>query len=528
MRALLCQFIAKPLFVTVHVLLIAAGLALPAALVYLGGRDVGGGLGRSAAPAEDVLRWTHLTWNTTVVTALAVVIAVSGGVLLAIPAFKTNWAGRQPLMFGCLLLAGVPIFVTSSAILGAVGFAGFEAPAIAAGAIFGVVYLPLAAVLIGLGLLCVPARTEEAAALDHPASTVISRISLPQAGWSVAAAVLAVGWLVCTDYSIPDILGVQTFAREVYNQYQLQPNQPGLYLLAIPMMCVLTLTCICLGLWARRTGGPLFQAPAAEAALWPLTAWQRPLAWAALLATTAATVAMGWALVAPLSSLRQVATIVSALGPEWAHTVQIALATAALLAAVSISTAWLLVRGLWVRWAVAAALLGLLCTPAPTLALTMTWLLNRTEPRWLMEPVLLPLYDSLWIDVCVLTLRFLPVAVLLALPAVHRVPRALEDSARLDGADWCTRMWRIYWPQGWSNAALAGVVVAVLSIGELDCVHLVSPPGIETLSKRYFSFIHTGVDAQVAVVCWVAIATVLPAIVGLFLALRRRVQHRHD
>ncbi len=154
--------------------------------------------------------------------------------------------------------------------------------------------------------------------------------------------------------------------------------------------------------------------------------------------------------------------------------------------------------------------------------MTLKWFFNHREPAWLMDAIQ-PLHDSVWIIVIAGVLRFLPVGVVVVLPSVERVPPAMYESARSDGAGWLARILRIYWPQCWKGAVLAGLVVLILTLGELDCVHIISPPGIETLSKRLFSFIHAGVDAQVATVCAASMVTACVPAIALFCLGRRRI-----
>ncbi len=517
------QVICEFLFAASHSLLYGLALSIPILLafqtIYV---DGGFSLQKWIDAAANLARWGTLLKNTLIVGTVATAVAVVVGTFLAVLSFKSKWPGRSAMVLILLLTACVPTYVISSAVFAIVDISGARQSATTAGWIHGLMYIPLASLLIGLGLLYVEPELEDAALLDHPAWAVILRISLPRAGWSIAAASMIIFWLVVTDYSVTDVLQVRTFAEEVYTQYQLWGQRVAPLVLSLPMMIILACGFYGLHRWAHVLARPLFQGHAPRSLRIVLRG--RALAWAfvILMGLLLGTAGPLLNLLKHLGNLKGIRTTVQAIGPDWWHTILIAGATSVMVAAFAVSVAWLWTKSRWWRKPTSLMLLGLVSIPSPALAMTLMWYFSRRAPEWLMDSIE-PIYNSLWMDVLALWLRFLPVGALIVLPAVQRVPAAVDEAAGADGAGWLARLIRLYWPECGGNAFLAGLVVLILAIGELNCVHIVSPPGIETLSKRFFSFIHTGVGTEVATVCLVSTITAAVPAVVLFWLVRKKL-----
>jgi ABC-type Fe3+ transport system permease subunit len=118
-------------------------------------------------------------------------------------------------------------------------------------------------------------------------------------------------------------------------------------------------------------------------------------------------------------------------------------------------------------------------------------------------------------------LRWLPVGVLFAVPGTARVTADLVDAARLDGCRASQLHVRLIWPLAVRSLALSAIAVMVLVFGELTASVLLSPPGVLTLSVRFFTLAHYSLAGQAATICVIAwICMVIPWSVLLHL-LRR-------
>ncbi len=163
-----------------------------------------------------------------------------------------------------------------------------------------------------------------------------------------------------------------------------------------------------------------------------------------------------------------------------------------------------------------AWLMLMLCTPAPVLGVGLTLLFNR--------PGLLGMiYDSPLILVLADVLRALPVAVLLLLPALQRIPRAYDELAALEGTGAWMR-WRVYLlPLCWRSLLATWFLVFIVCMAEIGAAVLVAPPGRTTLTIRYFNLIHYGMYADAASLCLMLLLMVLlPAAAAMVVAAKGR------
>jgi iron(III) transport system permease protein len=157
--------------------------------------------------------------------------------------------------------------------------------------------------------------------------------------------------------------------------------------------------------------------------------------------------------------------------------------------------------------AILAVAAGLLAVPGPLLGLGLIWALNRPEIPWLAD-----LYDySILAPCAALTLRALPLAVLVLWHALRSVPQETLEASMLDGAGWWTRLLLIALPQRWTALILAWLVAFAITLGDLAASILVVPPGVITLPIQIFSKLHYGQEDDVAGICL--------AMIGLFAAL---------
>lgn len=480
---------------------------------------------------SDARRWSTLLVNSLWIGGLAVGLAVVLGTALACVAFKADWLGRSVMVLVILLLACVPTYVILVPILDWVGLTPARGRATIAGLVHGIAYVPLVALLMGLALRSVDRELEEAALLHASPWRVVWHVSLPQAGGHAAAVMLILFFLVVSDFSVTDVLQVRCFAEEIYTQYALRGDRVAPLVIALPPAVVFGVTLVAVTRKTRLLAGRLLGSSAGRPWVVRLGARGTALAWSVLIALLAAFVWLVRSILKPIESWNRLRTDLLSIGPDWFNTVWIAAVTGAIVAFLSVGLAWtFLTKSRILRHVTGLMIVSLLAIPAPALALTVIEYCSTTPPEWIsaaLEQIGLPadplgyLYDTPWIYVLTIGLRFLPIAVLIVLPAVSRIEPELEEVAKLEGACWFDLMRYVYWPRCWANALLAALVVAILTVGELDCAQIVAPPGIQTLSQRFFDFIHAGLNPQVAATSLALVATtLLPALLVFWIGRR--------
>lgn len=479
------------------VALIAPGVAVVDALVAAARRDPHGEL----AVLADLQRWRLLATNSAIVVGVALLTAgiVGGGPALLIA--RTRWPGRAVLTAGALLAACVPVYVSGVVLFAAVPAYAISDSAVVAGVLYGLVCTPLVALLAGMAFRATDRALEEQALLDAGAPRVLRHVTLPQARWALVVIGAIVIVLVGTDFTLTDLLIVRTFAEEVYTQYALDNRHIGPLLTALPLFVVLLALALAAQARYRLLGEQSSGHAGAPPREFELGRW-RPMAGVGTVVLLLALVGgplllLGW----KVRSLEGLAGVVAGLGREVLNTAGLAMLGAALVVLPAPGLAYHLVRGRRFRWPVIVALLALLALPAPVVGISLIRVLNNHAFGWL--------YDSPFVLALGYYVRFLPVAVVLLVPAVRRIPRAVEDAARVDGCDGPALAWHIYRPLLLRDIAVAWLVVLILCFGEVGTTVLLAPPGWPTVSVRAFTLLHFGVYRDLAVLALLSVAAIL-------------------
>ncbi len=502
--------------VLIHVAVVLASAAGPI-LVAAGTFEHNGRLSFAAwrHVFEDWQRWVMLLGNTSVACAWAVGLCIVAGLVLSIIVFRTDVWSRVPAIGLCLLATVLPLYVVNAAALAVVGAErAMYSPAMV-GVIHAAAHLPIVVLIIGAALRSVSAELEEAAQLEGAGLLrLMLHVTLPSAIAGIVASVVLVVLWVATDYSVSDILLVRTFAEEVYTQYAMHGRSDEPMLVCMPQIILFAAL-----LWVFRRGYLTGDSPLptnASHRLFKTRRWRTPFS----LATGAIALVLGLGpvilMVSRLTGARGIGRTALSFTAEITVSLTTSLAAGVIAAALGVGLAWCIVRRhTW--WTVLTGWVVLmLAVPAPILGIGMIRLFNRPGLAG-------DLYDSPAILVVAYVFRFLPIAVILLVPAIRAIPIECEMVARVDGCNRAAVWRRIIWPQCVPSALLAMFAVMVLSVGELPCSLLVTPPGHVTVGARFFSLIHYGLYPDAALLCLLSIATVLMPWLGLLVLLRRRL-----
>jgi iron(III) transport system permease protein len=502
-----------------HALALAAAAAVPIyAIADAVGTLVSSAGGESSRTLGELHRWPMLLSNTAVVCVTAVLIAVLVGGALSLLVTRTNLPGRRLLVGASLFAACVPVYVSLVALLGFVPAYRLAGSASACGMIYGLVYAPLAGLLLGAAFRAADRELEEQALLDAPASRVLLGVTLPQTSWALVATGMVVLLLVATDFSITDLLTVRTFAEEVYTQFALDHRHAGPLLTGAPMLAVLAALLVAISLRGQWLGAQGSSAPGLPPLRFSLGRWQWPAAVVCLLGGAAAVALPAGSILWHIGSPLGLGAMARGFQHELWTSAILGAGGAAVIVLPAAGLAWHMARRRGLCVLTAAAIVLLMATPAPVVGISLSALLNNAAWGWL--------YDSPLVVVVGYFVRFLPVAVLLLLPGVQRVPRELEWTARIDGCDWWREHWHVRLPTIAGDLAVVWLVMVVLCFAEIGTTVLLVPPGWETVSVRAFGLLHFGVYRDLAVLALLAIGFTLPPWALLLWAWRRRTFQR--
>jgi len=465
---------------------------------------------------SDLPRWSTLLGNTAVVAGVAALACIPAGIVLAVALFRTDLRFRLAGIVLLLLTAAIPLFIVSGAVFSIIGKDRWLGMAPVVGLVHAVVHLPIVTLIVGAALRSVSADTEEAALVEGagPVRTLFS-VTLPMAIGGIVASLVVVMLWVTTDYSVSDLVVVRTFAEEVYTLYAVRPHEAAL-------VCVPQIVLFGGLLWYLRSGflagceGEETQVASEEPYRFRVRRHRRLLSVVTatvVLALAATPVATLFARLCDARSLRRYAWLFTG---EIQTSIWTSFSAAVLVAVLGLGLAWYAVRRPRWRPVIAAFVVLMLAIPAPVLGMGLIAVFNRDGPLGYV-------YGSPGMLVLAYTFRFLPVAVILLIPAVRAIPLECELSAKVDGCGGVATWWHIVWPLCLPQALLVVFAVAALSFGELPCSLLVTPPGYDTVGKRFFDLIHMGLYPDVAVLGLWSVAAVLVPWAGITWLLRRRL-----
>ena len=477
----------------------------------------------------EVIRPLGLAFQTARLVLATEAMALPVGVALAFALARTDLWGRRGMIGVVALSAFVPMPLTATAWLGALGNAG-RSQAMGLGVVLSgwsgaafihaVASLPWVVAIVGVGLRGVEPDLEESARLDYPPWGVVARVTLRRALGSVAAAALAVLVLTAGDMSVTDLLSVRTYAEEAYTQYQ-SGNGPGASLVALPPLVVFG-ALILVGVRALLKVDPARVLSASNRSRdWRLGRWRVPVGLA-----VAATFGLASAL--PVFSLVWHAgrvvehgqaywswaglwkTLISTTGELFAGALsrpfRAPLVSSAILAGLAacltVALAWSLAwlargPGVW-RWVVAATVAVTLAVPGPVagMALVIAYL----PLPWI--------YDTPARVVLAYMLRTLPYAVLVTWPAVRALPPAYLEAATLEGHGPWGLARRVAIPLTLGAIGAAWGVSFALALGELPAANISAPPGVMLVAVRIWELLHRGVESHLAGMGLVMLAAV--------------------
>ncbi len=480
-----------------------AACALPAAIMLAGAFFDGGGfsLANLAAAYSNPARTVQLLFNSAVVTFGTVCISLALGTPIGFLSFRTDLPFRRVVIFGALIAACIPVYVTVTSWMALFGMHFWLNNAWGAAWIQGMAYTPLVILVTGAGFAAADREQEEAAALDADARGVFRHVSIPQGSWAIAVSAMIVAALAVSDITVTDILTVRTFAEEVFTQFQLGAGPDRAAAVSLPIVAIVLILATLAWRQLRAHGESSATGLAHAPAVMRLGVARYAFAIVVLAAVAAFFLLPLASLVKAVGSFKNLAVSCRASGSELLGTLRVVPAAALICVALSGAGAWAAAKLKRGRWIVMAIVLLLIATPAPVIGIGIIRLLNR--PGW---PGMI--YDSQAVLVYAYVIRTLPFGILALLPAMKRIPGELDDTLALSGASWLQKTVFVILPLCWRAIAVAWLLVFVLSLGELGASFLVVPPGRATLTLRFFTLIHYGVYPDAAGICLILLAVV--------------------
>ena len=353
-------------------------------------------------------------------------------------------------------------------------------------------------------------RQEEAARLFTGWRRTFWHVTLPQTFGPAMAATLLVFLLALGEFGVPSLLGIPTYALEVFTQFSAFYQPAAALGAALPLLVIafIALALVLRPAWWRAMG--VGEPPAA----FPIGRWRWiPFAFLVLLAFAAVVLPLA-ALAVRVGGPMTYLTALEATLPNWTTTLLIAAGSATVVTLCGFITGYCAARAPhWQRflWHT-LALIGFV-VPGAVVGIGLVYLCNRD--------LFGGIYGSGWMLLLACYARFFAVAQAGLGAAIKRVDVRHEEAAIVCGVPhWRIRL-GIVAPQIARPLAAVWVAVFVLSAGELAAAVLVYPPGWTPLSVRMFSLMHYGIDPVVCALClWSAALAAAPVLLLLWLGAR--------
>lgn len=364
------------------------------------------------------------------------------------------------------------------------------------------VFLPITILLTFASVLNVDRRLEEAARLVSGWPGVLRRVTLPLSAPGIAFSLVLVFLLAMGELSVPSFLRYPVLPVLSFTQFAASYNFGAAAAAAVPLAAIAFVGVLVESAFLRdrdyafrSTGQTLFIS---------LRAWKSPF--------LAIIAALCFAFVIlPLSALFadafSPAAIHEALQRAGASVVRSAVysaVAATILMSLGFFLGYFMRRG---RQRLLSALtLALFAVPGAVLSIGLVRLWN-TPSTWFIyaTPALLILgYTAQY---CAVTTR-------LSLAGLILIPTSLDEAARLSGATWARRLFRISIPLSARTLVCAWLAAYILCLRDVPIALMTAPPGSDPLPARILTLMANGAPQMIASLCLImAIASLIPLVI---------------
>lgn len=518
------------------------------------------GLGDGLAPVAEALddgSVRRALWRSLESGTVSALLATLLGAGMALTIGLTDVRAKPALVFLVLLPMMIPPHVTAiawiqalgpgSPVLKPLGLApelGTTHPLYSREGVIlllAVQHSPLVFLAVRSALRALPREMAEAArAAGASGPRVLRRVILPLTAPALIAGFALAFVSALGNFGIPALLGIPAryVTLPVLIWRRLASFGPGMLegvaVLAFLIACVAAAAVAVQILLARRAKAVLSGPPsapldwalgrwrwAAEAGVWAVIALTLALPLGALLGT-ALVPTYGVELSAETLTLRHFREIVFEQSVTWrafGNSVLAAGGASAILAGVALGLGAFLARG-GVRGRVAAAAAGVadLAYAVPGLVISIAFILAFIRPLPLIG---VSLYGTLWIILLAYLAAFLAIALKPVGAAVAQLDPALDDAARVAGANWGRRMRRVFAPMTAPAAASGAILVFLTAYNEVTVSALLWSAGNETVGTVIFNYEDGGYTTLAS-----AMSVVTVALTALLMLLLDRLGRR--
>lgn len=376
--------------------------------------------------------------------------------------------------------------------------------------IFSFSYFPMVVLLASHGLRRVDGCMEEAARVYRGWKGAIWGVALKLSLPHGLAGALFVFLFTLSSYSVPSLLGVNTFTIEVFSQFK-SLNMGQATATSFPFVAVALAVILAVRFFEKKKGVPSLTGKWIPPSPIPLG---RGAAFGFLFCVLVVFIGAGVPLAVLLSKAGGFGETIENAREEIKNSLLFASLGATITVTIGMLLAYWIVRSPSGRARILRTIVLVpYALPATVLGVGLLGVWNRPgfggwNPPWLRE-LFRVVYDTQNIILICTFARFIPFVAESIAQFFRQIHPSLEEAAILSGISWTRSFIRVVLPLGFSGLVVAWIMAFVLSVGELDATLVVAPAGYHTIPQRIFNMVHFGYDEKVSALCLILIGIIL-------------------
>lgn len=384
----------------------------------------------------------------------------------------------------------------------------------------GLALFPMVTLTTRASLLSADPSLDEAALLARGGRAAALRLALRLATPGIAAGAAFVFLFALSEFGVPNLLMINTYAIEVYSQFKAFYDVNAATASSVPLVALSLIPLLAMRFVERDKRYALARSER-PAHVYALGAWRWPaFACAAfvILIGVVVPVATLFVVAGPFENYRKAIALT---GEDFLNSIVFALLAATGATALGFALAYGAARsrGRAFKGALDAVSVLPFAIPAGVLAIGFIRLWNRPG-------IFNLVYGTGAIVVLGFAARFVPFAFRASAAALRHAPVAYEEAALVAGVPFRRRFASVAARLSARGLVAAWIVVFVLALGELNLTILVAPAGSQTLPLRIFNMIHFSYNSLVAALCLLLVGlAIFPAAV-VALAVGRKPEVR--
>jgi len=364
------------------------------------------------------------------------------------------------------------------------------------------VFLPITMLLTFASMLNVDRRLEEAARVVSGWPGVLCRVTLPLSAPGIAFSLVLVFLLAMGELSVPSFLRYPTLPVLSFTQFTASYNFGAATAAAVPLAVIAFFGILVESAFLRdhdytfrSTGQTLF-----------ISLRHLKILFAAIIATFCFVFVILplSALFADASSLAAMHEALQRAGGSVLRSVVYSAVAATVLMTLGFFLGYFMRGGR--QRLLSTFTLALFAVPGTVLSIGLVRLWN-TPSTWFIyaTPALLILgYTAQY---CAVTTR-------MSLAGLMLIPTSLDEAARISGATWAQRLFRIFIPLSTRTLVCAWLAAYIFCLRDVPIAFMTAPPGGDLLPARILTLMANGAPSIIASLCLImAIASLIPLVI---------------